>query len=131
MTAGAEPFDRGAFQAELERAPDNREVGKDLLYENAHVKVWDITLAPGERTPFHCHAMPYFWVCVDAAPGYQRFADGTATARDYQRAQVVFDEPSEDAPLIHDLENRGTTTLRFVTVELKPPHLRGRPAAAP
>lgn len=121
MTAGTEPFDQDHFRAELERAADNRDVGKVLLYENAHVKVWDITLEPGERTPFHCHAMPYFWVCVDPAPGYQRFADGTATPREYERGQVVFDEPSEDEPLIHDLENRGATVLRFVTVELKQP----------
>lgn len=120
MATGTETFDRRAFHHELERAPDNRDVGKQLLYENDRVKVWDITLAPGERTPFHCHAMPYFWVCVDAGPGYQRFADGGATPRTYQRGQVVFEEPSEQEPLIHDLENRGASTLRFVTVELKP-----------
>lgn len=121
MTAGIEPYDRAAFHRELQQAERNRDVGKVLLHENAYVRVWDITLSPGERVPFHCHAMPYFWVCVEPAPGYQRFADGTATPREYRQGEVVFEEPSEAEPLIHDLENRGETTLRFVTTELKTP----------
>lgn len=114
-----ETFDPAPFRTELAQAPANREVGKRLLHENDRVKVWDITLEPGERVPFHCHALSYFWVCVEPGPGYQRRADGTARARDYRDGEVVFETLSEDDPAIHDLENRGAGRLRFVTVELK------------
>ena len=48
----------------------------------------------------------------------QRFADGTFVVRDYLVGETRFLEHSEDDYLIHDLENIGESTLRFVTVEL-------------
>jgi hypothetical protein len=32
--------------------------------------------------------------------------------------EVAYLEASESKPLIHDIENAGVTTLRFVTIEL-------------
>jgi mannose-6-phosphate isomerase-like protein (cupin superfamily) len=111
-------YDAGAYADELEAAPSNLAVGTSLLFENGHVKVWEVRLAPGERGPFHAHTSNYFWTVVDGSVGLQRLADGTFMVRRYDVGQTRFLEHTPDAPLIHDLENVGDTELRFITVEL-------------
>ena len=44
--------------------------------------------------------------------------DGTVEVRRYEVGDTQYHEQSPADPLIHDLENVGETTLRFVTVEL-------------
>ena len=114
-------FDPGEFVAELAAAPTNLDVGTALLLENHRVKVWEVRLAPGERGAFHSHTRDYFWTVVDPGEGLQRLADGTLRVRRYETGQTVFGAHSAEEPMIHDLENVGSTTLRFVTVELLDP----------
>jgi len=112
-------YDVAEFADELARAPQNREVGTAVRFENDHVRVWEIVLEPGERGPFHAHTQTYFWTVVDPGRGKQRFADGTFVVRDYQPGETKYLVHSPDDPMIHDLENVGSTTMRFITVELK------------
>jgi hypothetical protein len=113
----AETFDTTAFATELAAAEANRQVGTKVLLENERVRIWDLDLAPGERVPFHCHATPYFFVCVDAGRAISRFPDGNAMTMDYDEGFTWFDDVA-NGPEVHDLENVGTTRLRFTTVEL-------------
>lgn len=112
-------FDLAQYADELAIALDNREVGTKLLFENDRVKVWELKLDPGVRGPFHCHAVDYFWTCVEAGKAMQRMADGSAAVHDYEVGQVRFFRFEGDDHTIHDLENTGHSVLRFVTVELK------------
>ena len=111
-------FDPADYADELEAAAGNVEVGTRLWFENDRVKVWEVRLAPGERGPFHAHTRRYFWTVVDPGLGRQRSPDGTFTVRRYQVGDTRYSEHDPADPLIHDLENVGDTTLRFVTVEL-------------
>lgn len=63
------------------------------------------------------HATPYFFVCVDAGRAISRFPDGNAMTIDYREGDTWFDEVAQGDE-IHDLENVGTSRLRFTTVEL-------------
>jgi uncharacterized cupin superfamily protein len=107
------------FAQELAAAPTNREIGTALWLENDHVRVFEVRLEPGQRGPFHVHDATYFWTVVEAGRGLQRFADGTLVVRDYALGETKYLVHSADDPLVHDLENVGDSTLRFVTVELK------------
>jgi beta-alanine degradation protein BauB len=107
------------FVQELEAATANREIGTSLWFENDHVRVFEIRLDPGQRGPFHVHDATYFWTVVEPGRGLQRFVDGTFVVRDYALGETKYLEHSPDDPLVHDLENVGDSTLRFVTVELK------------
>ena len=107
------------FAGELEAAPTNRQIGTSLWFENDHVRVFEISLEPGERGPFHTHDATYFWTVVAPGRGLQRFVDGTLVVRDYVLGETKYLQNSPDDPLVHDLENVGDSTLRFVTVELK------------
>jgi len=111
-------YDVTTFAAELATARHNRAVGTSRLFENERVRVWEVRLAPGERTPFHVHTVRYFWTCVDAGVGRQRYADGTMKLLRYAAGDTLYSEHSPEAPMLHDLENVGETPIRFVTVEL-------------
>ena len=111
-------FDPAEFEEELAEAPRNLDVGTTLRFENERVRVWDITLQPGERGPFHAHTRPYFWTVVSGSRGLQRFDDGRFLVRDYSDGDTMFLMHSADDVMIHDLENVGDNVLRFVTVEL-------------
>jgi oxalate decarboxylase/phosphoglucose isomerase-like protein (cupin superfamily) len=111
-------FDPAEFQDELAVAAGNLEVGTRLWFQNDRITVWEVNLAPGERGPFHAHTRRYFWTVVEPGTGRQRSPDGTVKVRRYEVGDTQYAEPSPADPLIHDLENVGETTLRFVTVEL-------------
>jgi quercetin dioxygenase-like cupin family protein len=111
-------YDVAAFADELAGAAQNLAVGTSRLFENERVRVWEVRLAPGERTPFHAHTVRYFWTCVDPGVGRQRYEDGTMKVLRYGAGDTLYSEHSAEAPLLHDLENVGETPLRFVTVEL-------------
>ena len=111
-------YDPAAFRQELAEAPTNNAVGTSQLFENDAVRVWEVRLVPGERTPFHAHATRYFWTCVDPGVGRQRYVDGSMKVLRYQAGDTRYAEHSSDNPMLHDLENVGDTLLRFVTVEL-------------
>ena len=93
-------------------------MGTTVWFENERIRVWEILLQPGERGAFHSHVTNYFWTVVEGSRGLQRFADGTFIVRDYLVGETKYLEHTPDTALIHDLENVGDTTLRFVTVEL-------------
>lgn len=111
-------FDRSQFTAELDAAPSNHDLGTALWFENERTRVWEVRLEPGERGPFHAHSTNYFWTVVEPGRGLQRRGDGTYAIRDYALGETMFLENTPESPMIHDLENVGETTLRFVTVEL-------------
>jgi beta-alanine degradation protein BauB len=115
---GQGTFDPAQFEDELAAATSNVDVGTRLWFENDRIKVWEIRLAPGERGAFHAHTRRYFWTVVEAGVGRQRSPDGTFTVRRYELGDTQYSEHSPADPMIHDLENVGDTTLRFVTAEL-------------
>ena len=111
-------FDPGDFSVELSAASDNHDLGTSVWFENDRIRVWEVLLQPGERGPFHAHTSNYFWTVVEAGRGLQRLVDGTYLIRDYLVGETKYLEHTQADALIHDLENIGTTPLRFVTVEL-------------
>jgi hypothetical protein len=111
-------FDRSDYGEELEAAPVNKQLGTTVWFENDRIRVWEVLLEPGERGAFHSHTTNYFWTVVEGSRGLQRFSDGTFVVRDYLVGETKYLEHTPDSALIHDLENVGDSTLRFVTVEL-------------
>jgi hypothetical protein len=111
-------YDPAPYAAELAAAPTNFEVGTTLLLENGAVRVWDITLAAGERLPFHRHRTSYFYRSHAAGLLRVRLPDGTEAVYPTETDEVRFHEIGPDDLVVHDLENAGETTVSFTTVEL-------------
>jgi beta-alanine degradation protein BauB len=97
---------------------ENFQVGTRLLFENERIRVWDITLEPGERLPFHRHRTSYFYRCETAGRLRVRTPEGDDAEYESPLDEVHFHEIGPDDLVVHDLENVGETTVRFTTVEL-------------
>jgi hypothetical protein len=103
---------------ELSAAATNYTVGTTLLLENEHVRVWDLTLLPGERTPFHCHRTSYFYRCDSGARWRLRTVDGEVIHGEDAPGEVTFHELARGETLVHEFANTGDAPLRYTTIEL-------------
>ncbi len=97
------------------------EVGTRLLFENEHVRVWDLALAPGETLEKHIHRRNYFFIVESG--GLIRFADpdNPEDAHDIQFIddEVVWVGVDADGKVDNRLTNIGTKRHRNYVVELK------------
>ncbi|WP_211261155.1 hypothetical protein [Pseudonocardia acaciae] len=102
-------------------APDGEQVvlddvGQKIVFENDEVRVWEITLAPGEQQLWHRHHNPYLVIALEAADNRIDPLDGGEPRLVHESAGgVVYREPGET----HMLTNRGATHYRSRLVELK------------
>ncbi len=106
-----------AIRRELDANRDNHDVGQRIVSETERVRIWLISLAPGERLAFHRHVRPYFWTATSAGSSKSRYGDGRVLLYDYDVGETKHFDFSQANSSIHDLENVGTTTLSFTTVE--------------
>jgi hypothetical protein len=92
-------------------------VGSVLVSESDRVRIWHITLQPGERLEFHRHVLDYFWTTT--APGRARshYPDGRVVDADYPEGSTRNYRIENGGTFMHDLENIGDTVLGYVTVE--------------
>jgi hypothetical protein len=111
-------YDTARYADELGAAATNFRVGSKLLLENDAVRIWAISLAPGDRLPFHRHRTSYFYRSHAAGLVRVRFPDGTAATYPTEPDEVHFHEIGDGEVVVHDLENAGDTTISFTTVEL-------------
>lgn len=95
-------------------------VGTNLMFENARVRVWDLALAPGESLATHLHRDDFLFIVVSGGSLQHVDADDPNNARAvrYEDDQVVFIETQ--GGVVHNrLVNVGDTAYRNFVVELK------------
>ncbi len=108
-----------ARAVELASAATNGRVGTTLVSETAEVRVWHLTLAPGQRLPFHRHVLDYFWTVLSDGRGRSHYGDGTVREVAYRAGDTRHFSFAGGEDMVHDLENTGPEPLAFVTVEFK------------
>jgi predicted metal-dependent enzyme (double-stranded beta helix superfamily) len=109
---------RDGLPADVLDGPTNYAVGQILLGENDRVRVWEISLAPGERHHFHCHRTSYFWVAHTGARVRVSYPDGAVHDYEHQAGEVTYLEVPPGEPNVQDLTNTGDTHLHLTTIEL-------------
>ncbi len=91
-------------------------IGTELIFEDAHVRVWRIVLEPGAEAPWHTHELDYTSISIEGDVIERLNADGTterivvrpgAFTRWYQSTQRL------------TLRNVGATRFSNVIVEVK------------
>ena len=102
---------------DFERNAFNGCVGDTLLSETDKVRVWKITLQPGERIGFHRHVLNYFWTSVNGGRGRQHLMDGTTVEYSYHPGETRHESYRAAEFKVHDLENLGDDDMIFMTVE--------------
>ena len=83
------------------------------------MRVWLISLKPGERLPLHRHVLDYFWTATSPGQARSHNADGRTSERSYAIGDTQHMGFAAGQSMIHDLENIGGTVLTFTTVEFK------------
>ena len=90
-------------------------VGQEVLLDNDHVRIWHITLQPGETQPLHHHGLPYVVVAVQGATSVITTGDGQKIDIVEETGSVVFREPGQT----HMLSNVGDSVYVGRIIELK------------
>ena len=98
-------------------------VGDKLLFENDRVRVWELSLEPGEESHAHEHQHDYLMICVE---GDKVAGNATPGQGDpYGAAGDFVDIPTRpghtlfvDRGVHETAVNTGTTRYRNVIVEL-------------
>ena len=101
-------------------AEPSEKVGSRLLFENDRVRVWDVSLAPGESLEKHIHRLDY--VILVESGGQLRSTDPENPAHDrdihFHDDQVEF-RVVGDGKIDNLLTSIGTKRHRNYVIELK------------
>ena len=95
-------------------------VGTRLLFENERVRVWDLSLAPGEWAETHIHRLDYCLIIAQGGHLQHADPDNPADSRDvhFTDDQVTFSEAGDG--VVHQrLTNVGATPHKNYIVEFK------------
>jgi hypothetical protein len=96
------------------------QVGTRVMFENDRVRVWDLSLAPGESLAKHIHRTDYFFIVESG--GLIRFANPDDPS-DYYDTQFEDDQVTfravGDGKVDNRLTNIGTKPHRNYVIELK------------
>ncbi len=92
------------------------DIGQEVVFENEHVRVWEVRLEPGEVQEWHQHHHPYLIVAIEGANNRMEFLDGSEGRHMVETSgRVVYRE----AGTVHKLTNEGQTRYVNRLVELK------------
>jgi hypothetical protein len=97
----------------------SEQVGKRLMFENERVRVWDISLEPGESFDAHVHRLDYV-ILVESGSVLRFDEPGGTRDATYADDQVSFRAVGPRGKLDHRLTNVGTKRHRNYVIELKP-----------
>lgn len=103
---------------QLEQGLSNTQVGEKIVFENEEFRVWSIHLPANQSLPFHKHCKRYFWTALTSGKSRSYYDDGSISETEYEAGSTKYFEGLNDENyFVHNLENIGTTTLVFTTVE--------------
>jgi len=90
------------------------DVATELLFENEHVKVWEMRLEPGEASELHRHEFEYFFVVLEGESIDADFAGGQSVRLPVQPGRVIYVPPGNTETAV----NRSGVRYREILVEL-------------
>ena len=105
------------IRAEFAANAFNGCVGQELVSETDRVRVWSLSLKPGERLPFHRHVLDYFWTALTDGRSRSRYNDGRTVETAYKAGDTKHLHFGVGEYMVHDLENIGEGVLAYTTVE--------------
>ncbi len=99
--------------------PDGKNLGEiatEVLFENDKVKIWNLTVEPGEASDWHLHGRDYVTVVVESNGGLDaQYGDGTSR----KSTNFVGDFTYHDSHQIHRVANNTNKRYKNVLIELK------------
>jgi hypothetical protein len=108
--------DKTGIKAAAEKGITLGEVGQRIVFENEHVRIWEINLDPGETIDFHVHFHPYIVISLGGGENEIETIFGDKIKTNEPFGSVVF--ISEMRP-VHRLTNRDKVRYLSRLIELK------------
>ena len=90
-------------------------VGDRILFENATIRVWSVSLEPEAIQAWHKHDLPYLIVPLTPGENEMEFEDG----RIRQTVETVGEVLWREAGIPHELRNKSTWQYNNVLIEFK------------
>jgi quercetin dioxygenase-like cupin family protein len=90
-------------------------IGNRIIFENEHVRVWELAVEPGKDKGMHRHDLPYVIVPMTGGDIEIITIDGQSIRPKDVVGEAIWREAGE----VHNLHNRGAGIYRNVLVEIK------------
>ena len=108
--------DKSGIQEAAKRGIKLGEVGRRIVLENEHVRVWEINLDPGETIDFHIHYHPYLVISLGGGENEIETIFGDRIKTMEELGSTVF---INEMRAVHRLTNRAKIRYLSRLVELK------------
>ncbi len=94
------------------------DIGTELLFENDVVRVWSMTLEPGQSMPYHAHRLDYLYVYVTPSRiAFMETPGQVKETRDYGDGYVNYISVGDGTA--HEIRNDADIPHRQILVEFK------------
>ncbi|MGY4767363.1 hypothetical protein ACXC9Q_10655 [Kribbella sp. CWNU-51] len=91
------------------------EIGTRVLLKNSRVRVWEVSLQPGEAQGWHLHHNPYVVLCLSTSPCHMDWLDGSPAR---QLSETVGGSVYRPVSPVHMLTNDGTALYLNRLIEI-------------
>ena len=91
------------------------DIASEVLFENEHVKIWNLIVEPGKASPWHLHGRDYVTVVVEGGGLTVEFDDGTTE----EGSSRVGTWRYHGGHKVHRVVNNTDTRYKNVLIELK------------
>jgi|SRR5665213_437422 len=92
------------------------EVGDKVLFENEHIRLWEIRLEPGKTIAFHIHYHPYLVISLGGGENEIETIFGRKIPTDEPSGSFVF---IDEMRPVHRLTNKSNVTYLSRLIEMK------------
>ena len=98
-------------------------------FEDEHIRMYDVLVAPGDTTLFHRHTEDTLYISINDARVQDRTWGSEEARTGDAPAGLCLCRPHRARPLIHQVTNVGDGPMRMIGAEIKasPPLRRGSP----
>jgi hypothetical protein len=97
--------------------PSDEKVGTRLLFANEVVRVWEMSLAPGEASPLHRHRCDYVIAYASALEAEIQLNSDRTTAS-FEEGHVAYYPVAPDGSQLQQLRNVGRDSHLHFVIEL-------------
>ena len=108
--------DKFGLKAAADRKIALGNVGDKILFENEHVRMWEVRLEPGQTIDFHIHYHPYLVVSLGGGENEIETIFGKKIPTDEPAGSFVF---IDEMRAVHRLTNKSKVTYLSRLIEMK------------
>lgn len=92
------------------------DVGDKILFENQHIRMWEVKLEPGQTIDFHIHYHPYLVVSLGGGENEIETIFGKKISTNEPAGSFAF---IDEMRAVHRLTNKSEVTYLSRLIELK------------